>query len=1410
MDVTELLQKVKPFVLGWFETAGGGAGPFAPSPHELNGAHHSGTLATAQYPDALLRDGSRSLTGNLSVGAGITIDGVDISAHVVDANAHHAQQHTLVGTDHTATGLTVGHVVRASGATTFAWAQLQHSDLGGVSADQHHAGFVGLAGDLGSATPDAGDLIMLDGGNGIITAASGNTVMLSVAAGTGLTFSSGLLVLNWSGTPNNVSLAASAAGSSLYAAHVDHRHQLDVGIVPTWTGLHTFNAGIDVVGTIEFQAAGTIKTLAGDLTISSAGDIIFDPAGAQIRIAASHTLQSDHYASQTTGWGITYAGAGDFRYLFADELHAKSFIADLEQALAGGQIISKSVAMISRNFTAPAAGAAATLYVRDLPSAENMAAFQSGDVVRLRTFSRAAGSLTIADCWGVVTSYSDLSNKEQSWTFTRSTGGNAGAMAAGTVIAADSLALDYGTTGNGFYEVNAIDGAYGANSPYAQIVTWTTHPATGKTVRTRLGNLYGITATTEYGLFAGEGVTAGDSYLRLTDKNFELHNLDLAMYDSGNVQRIGMDAGAAAGDKLMWAGVSLTDPKFIVYGNGNVWLSTLAISDRMGAPIFSLADGALLLGPSCAITPTSWTSTRGQTATISGAFHQVDGRWPGTRALVIEPGMTNYAENPRPSSSGSSWPVYGGSFSFVSETGPFIGNTVGQVVSTGSSNLRIGRAIAVTVTAGDAWTVSFWAKSAASKTVYVAWHQSGSPYAVLSNYLYFAVPTTWTKFTGKLTVNTGDTAQLIMGGLTAGDTVQIANVQIEKLAFPTSYCDGDLGVGYSWSGAPHASTSARTTTSLTFSPQGYIDLSNGSLSFWFQTPCDYNTSGLSATRGLFAWWNAWNTESFYISFSATMTQVNVTSYRGSSSQMSMIGNLPTTMKAGDWVHVVVTFTTNDVNLYINGVWKANDTTYTAPAITSTTAYLGSVTAPGCVALGEFAAFARPLTAEEVSTIYALNRPLSDCGSYSTPGVYILDGKFDLRSSTTGARVQVGVDGISGWSSDTTKTFALETDGDFFAGSNLSSPLTTTLAVFSNAQTYGGESLGAGDVLIGCNISMPNLLFDLSASKLSFRGGTTEAMAFYYNGSATFGEVAANKFNLMWDATVGDLLIRQNTTAYFQVDGSASLLKFGSNVSAAATTAIAIFGAGQTYNSEAVGAGDLLIGDNSASKANVLWDKSTGQLKFRGGTTVQVYIDTDGAVVAGGGVVKLNSDGIQTLVTTDFANARAYKFLDGTTNVGGLESYRDTTGIDAHSVRVMAESVTGDYAYAGVRADAPASLYSEAYLWALCGTHSVKMQLQSNEASGSYRFYLSGGDFILDGATKSMRVEGGLYVGGIATAADAGQVWLNGLMRFMAEISDPAAPSSNQAKVYLRDNGSGKTQLCVRFATGAVQVLATEP
>lgn len=45
---------------------------------------------------------------------------------------------------------------------------------------------------------------------------------------------------------------------------------------------------------------------------------------------------------------------------------------------------------------------------------------------------------------------------------------------------------------------------------------------------------------------------------------------------------------------------------------------------------------------------------------------------------------------------------------------------------------------------------------------------------------------------------------------------------------------------------------------------------------------------------------------------------------------------------------------------------------------------------------------------------------------------------------------------------------------------------------------------------------------------------------------------------------------------------------------------------------------------------------------------------------------------------------------------------------------------------------------------------------------------------------------------------------------LREISEPSNPASDKAILFCKDNGSGKTQLCVRFSSGASIVLATQP
>ncbi len=296
-------------------------------------------------------------------------------------------------------------------------------------------------------------------------------------------------------------------------------------------------------------------------TWGESSSLLFNSSTTTLTVPA---VKHPSFVSQTSYWGIDATGGADFRSVFTDEMHAKSFIADLEQALAGGQIVPKGVAVIT-SLTCPAAGATATLTVEDLPSAPDMQVFQASDWVAVRTFSRAAGALTIADCVGTVSAPNTGGSGTQTWTFTRGSGGSAGSMAASTVVPAKTLALDYGVSGNGYYEVNSIDGTYGANSPYAQVVTWATAPvAANRTVRARLGQLSGITGTNEYGLFAGTYAATNGAYFRASGSNFDLNGITAKWWDgTTNVITIAPNAGAPY--------LGIGNPAPSTYGSTGIW-----------------------------------------------------------------------------------------------------------------------------------------------------------------------------------------------------------------------------------------------------------------------------------------------------------------------------------------------------------------------------------------------------------------------------------------------------------------------------------------------------------------------------------------------------------------------------------------------------------------------------------------------------------------------------------------------------------------------------------------------------------------------------------------------------------------------------------------------------------------------
>lgn len=90
-------------------------------------------------------------------------------------------------------------------------------------------------------------------------------------------------------------------------------------------------------------------------------------------------------------------------------------------------------------------------------------------------------------------------------------------------------------------------------------------------------------------------------------------------------------------------------------------------------------------------------------------------------------------------------------------------------------------------------------------------------------------------------------------------------------------------------------------------------------------------------------------------------------------------------------------------------------------------------------------------------------------------------------------------------------------------------------------------------------------------------------------------------------------------------------------------------------------------------------------------------------------------------------------------------------------------------------------------------------------------------FLIGGVPAWLFNSGAHFIPAQNNAFDIGEVAANRIRNMfqsgyseLQEMTAPAAPAANFVRIYAEDNGSGKTRLMARFATGAAQQIAIEP
>lgn len=548
-EIVRLYGKLKPHIARDFSnpvtvvtTTTGGGGLVA---HSLSGSYHTGVLSDSQMPSALLKDGSRALNGNLLVDSGITIDGIDISAHAADPDAHHERSHGLLSTgDHFVSGLTTNHVLKATGASSFGFAFVAHSELTGVTANQHHNQQHAMTGSDHTYTGGAAlDVFGLTAAStiGVLTPSSnpgGASAILRTASTGNITLGTNMFLLD----------------NSLKS--------LGLGVTPDGA------AFLDIKAINTADHSVRIKQLS-----SQTGRLwrVEDTSGNELIVLDSvGDLQSGNpgFVSGLTGWQITPTGNAEFNNgWFRGELHASIFVVD-EFHASGGTLFVSPAGKLENDFTVNfTTGGSAILDIRTTsvtgsgtqldirttsgtgsgsqrtsryianyiditdPASGHAQVFTPPDILRLKTIGSVSPGLDIWDVWMKVLYNEDLTDYWRYHVQIMSGGAD------GLVMPAGAAVVSYGTNGDGRILLTA-DQNY---APYEDVFTVGDEPWNGDlTPHVRMGRLDGvglpgISGIEQYGIVMGNDLSdANSSYIVASDQQLGLYRVDLTSYNGSN------------------------------------------------------------------------------------------------------------------------------------------------------------------------------------------------------------------------------------------------------------------------------------------------------------------------------------------------------------------------------------------------------------------------------------------------------------------------------------------------------------------------------------------------------------------------------------------------------------------------------------------------------------------------------------------------------------------------------------------------------------------------------------------------------------------------------------------------------------------------------------------------------------
>lgn len=220
----------------------------------------------------------------------------------------------------------------------------------------------------------------------------------------------------------------------------------------------------------------------------------------------------------------------------------------------------------------------------------------------------------------------------------------------------------------------------------------------------------------------------------------------------------------------------------------------------------------------------------------------------------------------------------------------------------------------------------------------------------------------------------------------SGKTIYVDGVQLEEKAYATTYTDGTLGTGYSWTSTAHESTSSRTAAAVNFASNSNFNTSAGSISLWWKAEINRASGDANRSHSIFRSGDGGcKLELFYFTNYMTggsTSNIQLQKHIGGACASNKWAYPYTSVVNGNWYHIVATWdTVSGMKLYINNSSPGTDSDTVAPSANTLSIGSGSfLSSDGSVS--DLRTYNSVLDATEVADLY-----YAGLGSHQTQSDY---------------------------------------------------------------------------------------------------------------------------------------------------------------------------------------------------------------------------------------------------------------------------------------------------------------------------------------------------------------------------------------------------------------------------------------